>query len=87
LWLTSAAVGLSWAAQSPLEGSAPWLRLAAGALAPTTVPALLLYARPAWLARCLGPQAWSMVLRFAPRLHRPLAGSGRMALPNPSHRT
>jgi O-antigen/teichoic acid export membrane protein len=86
-WLTSAAVGLSWAAQSPLEGSAPWLRLAAGALAPATVLALLLYARPAWLARCLGPQAWSMVLRFAPRLHRPLAGSGRMALPNPSHRT
>ena len=87
LWLTSAAVGLSWAAQSPLEGSAPWLRLAAGALAPATVLALVLYARPAWLARCLGPQAWSMVLRFAPRLHRPLAGSGRMALPNPSHRT
>lgn len=86
-WLTSAAVGLSWAAQSPLEGSAPWLRLAAGALAPVLALALVLYARPAWLARCLGPQAWSMVLRFAPRLHRPLGGSGGMALQNPSHPT
>ena len=86
-WLTTSAVGLSWAAQSPLEGSAPWLRLAAGALAPALALALVLYARPAWLARCLGPQAWSMVLRFAPRLHRPLGGSGGMALQNPSHPT
>ena len=86
LWLTGAAVGLSWAAQSLLPGSnAPLLRLLAGALAPACALALLLYTRPAWLANCLGPQAWAMVLRFAPLLHRP-AGA-RMALPNPSHRT
>ncbi len=86
LWLTSAAVGLSWAAQSLLPGSsAPLLRLLAGAIAPACALALLLYTRPAWLASCLGPQAWAMVLRFAPLLHRPVGA--RMALPNPSHRT
>lgn len=86
LWLTSAAVGLSWAAQSLLPGSsAPLLRLLAGALTPACALALLLYTRPAWLASCLGPQAWAMVLRFAPLLHRPVGA--RMALPNPSHRT
>lgn len=56
------------AIQQPLVEAAPLSRLAASALAPTLAVALLLRLRPRWCQGAIGPQAWAMVLRFAPAL-------------------
>jgi hypothetical protein len=85
LWLGVAAAVLS--VQLPLAAQAPLARLAASALAPTLAVALLLWLRPRWCQGAVGPQAWAMVLRFAPALgSRPRDPQTRAAgLPSQQH--
>jgi hypothetical protein len=68
LGLTAGVAATMLALQQPLAEAAPLARLAASALAPTVAVALLLWLRPRWCQGAVGPQAWAMVLRFAPAL-------------------
>jgi hypothetical protein len=68
LGLTAGVAAAVLSVQLPLATQAPLARLAASALAPTLAVALLLWLRPRWCQGAIGPQAWAMVLRFAPAL-------------------
>ena len=71
--------------QQPLAEAAPLARLAASALAPALAVALLLWLRPRWCQGAIGPQAWAMVLRFAPTLGGRQAPIQTSGLPSQQH--
>jgi O-antigen/teichoic acid export membrane protein len=87
LGLTAGVAATMLALQQPLAEAAPLARLAASALAPTLAVALLLWLRPRWCQGAVGPQAWAMVLRFAPvlggRTRDPQTGAA--GLPSQQH--
>ena len=87
LGLSAGVAATVLAIEHPLASAAPLVRLTASALAPSLIVALLLWRRPRWCQYAVGPQAWAMVLRFAPALgarpHKPQTPAG--GLPSQQH--